>query len=122
MSNPSRGRVQSFRHKVRKISNQLSNDAEFHAYLESEKRRKEFEKLDLEECRCIFLTNKTQMKGRRNAITEEELRDQMRKVSLTSLKSKVVRKISGNDKDEWELEEIKKIVQYQTHPKRTISP
>lgn len=110
------------RHK--KLGNSFSYN-ESSPYFEKQKREeaKLFEQMQLENIKEIFLRNKVQLKGRRRAVTETELADQIRNCDrVNSLQIFAFNNLSNYflKVDEWNLKEVKKIVMYQTQPKHHL--
>ena len=114
------------KHGFNNINNH--NDTCSSSHLEKQRREqaKLSEQLELENIKEIFLQNKVKLKGRRKAVTETELADQIRKFDsingspIFAFKNRSKNSFLNLD-DEWDLKEIKKIVMYQTQPKRQLS-
>lgn len=105
------------------------NENSSSAYLKKQLREqaKLFEQMELENIKEIFLQNKVEFKGRRKAVTENELADQIRHCGSVNsspifpFKKNRAKNSSLKLDDEWDLKEIKKIVMYQAQPKRQLS-
>ena len=106
------------------------NESSQSAYLKKQQREqaKLFEQMELENIKEIFLQNKVEFKGRRKAVTENELADQIRHCDsvinsspIFPFKKNRAKNSSLKLDDEWDLKEIKKIVMYQAQPKRQFS-
>ena len=121
MSWHSADKVQNFKERIRKISAQLAIDRHTNLNTESQRAVRKAEKYDLEECKGIFLVNQVTVKGRRGALSSCVLEPQLEEFKRKkSLKSRLLLRRSINY-DEFQLGEVKKIVNYQTLPKRRIS-
>ena len=91
--------------KIRKISRQLAPNAED---LIEQRELKKAEKVELSCFKELFFMNQAFMKGRRNAIPEVQLMHE----ELVKL-ANVARSRKTSEAIDWELSEVKKIIQYQ---------
>ena len=112
-------KVQSFKGIFSNIVAQMVNQRHTSLNTESQRAVRKAEKYDLEECKGIFLVNQVTVKGRRGALSNCVLEPQFEELKRKkSLKSRLLRR--SNNYDEFQLDEVKKMVNYQTHPKRRI--